>query len=83
MTLIGCSDGFVRRMSPRANDEDGTGIDARVICGPYSDEKDDRDLLMTQIHVTLAPDQAGCQVNLYGSDEAQPVPDAPPSRPPP
>jgi hypothetical protein len=62
VTVIGCEDGWVRRVNRNAASDDGRTIDSWVTIGPFATPEGA--LRLRDPRVTLADDQGGCWLEL-------------------
>lgn len=66
--ILGCEDGRLRVWDEDASDDDGTGIDAYCLIGPYHMDSD-REVKLTSLRGLLAHDQDGASIEVFAEDE--------------
>jgi hypothetical protein len=66
--VIGCSDGYLRRISKTAKSDDGYAIFSYVVMGPYGGGSSD--LRFRNAKVTLASELDGARLEMFSSDTA-------------
>lgn len=69
--LVGGEDGAIRQFDESATDDDGFGIEARVLFGPIVPKQGEgKEVRFSHLAVTLASEQDGAIVQTYISDTA-------------
>lgn len=66
--LIGCEDGYIRKISETAKTDDGNVIATECLCGPLVPDSEEMMGRTTNLQALLANDQGGCNYELYASD---------------
>lgn len=69
VVLVGCQDGFIRRLDADARDDDGTAIDWNLLIGPLARSDVHREMRFVGPRVVLASEQDGCIYQLYATDD--------------
>ena len=67
VTVIGCKDGYVRKVSDTAVDDDGYAINSRVTLGPVA-AGGDAELLLRRIRAVMGASLAGVTWQVYSSE---------------
>ena len=71
--VFGCEDGKVRQWSKKADDDDGSTIDSRVLIGPILDESSSNNFRFNKVIFELASEQNGAN---YEFDTSRPSDEA-------
>lgn len=66
---IGCRDGYIRRHTSDASDDDGTDFDSNVIIGPLGDPTMSNDTTVAEIQATLAANSGDVLWELRPGDD--------------
>lgn len=70
VVLLGCADGFVRRIARNARSDDGSPIWSRVRIGPITPPGSPLEVRFSRLQVALADDEDGALVEAQISDRA-------------
>jgi len=68
--LIGCEDGYIRKINETAYTDDGNVIGTECLIGPLAPMDNDDNVRTTVLSANLAADQDGCLYELYASSAA-------------
>lgn len=66
---LGCRDGYVRRFTADATDDDGTDFDSELWLGPFGDPTMFGDSILTELMVTLAANSNGVNYEIFAGDD--------------
>ena len=67
--LLGCEDGYVRKWSASADDDDGTPIYSKCVLGPIVPDVSDLDWKFSHLRAILSGEQGGAFWRGYGTDD--------------
>lgn len=67
--LIGCEDGYVRKVDEDQRDDDSVAIGSRVLLGPFTARGVERLVRLVSMRMTLASKESGCNWKLYATSE--------------
>jgi hypothetical protein len=70
--LMGCKDGYIRKVDNTATTDDGTGITSEVILGPYI-ASPGKSLRLTSADITLGKTSGNLDLYVYSGDYAEDV----------
>lgn len=70
--VFGCRDGYLRKFSRQASDDDGTPFQSHVLLGPFRMTSDDiSDAMLTEVHGILAANVDTVQCGVIVGDSAE------------
>lgn len=70
--LMGCKDGYIRKVDNVATTDDGVGIDSEVILGPYI-ANPGKSLRLSESDITLGKTSGNLDLHIYSGDYAEDV----------
>lgn len=67
--LFGCSDGYIRIVDDAAKNDDGTAIDAFVLCGPFAPKELPFEFTFDDLQIVCATDQDGLGYEVFATSD--------------